>query len=590
MISIETERKLAEVFLKISSAEGQVEDFRFALSSCEEFDPFSTFRALDRLGSGGFSSTDFLSILERHHFFTTNDEAYLSIKQYDTQQLGRLSISEFLQLVLPSTCPGLRSQAEARQGRFSSQVESLAIKLLQAEVMYHRVCENSKKSLLIRHDFSVLECFRAIDIRNLGYIDRKILFDFLRRHQNISQQDIDAIFRRVDNDADDLLNYHEFVECLMPSQVSTVRSLKAASFNSLASPRHSFNQVKDQISRIETSPLKGSGRKSLNYQSSTFASSMKSVFSTSPRRSSPLRSLRQGLKGKRQLSPVKSSNLNISSRSTNGVRRPSPSKSLRSNPSPLRASCSTPNPSASMPYAHSSIFQSIDKTPQPRSEERELVLWFQEEIKISRDIEKKKNELSLKHDFNIPDAFRLFDQSDSGLVTLPDLQETFTYFNFSAPKDEIYLLLKHYSNCGQLNISEFSEMISPKQEEYNRILRNRSSNMPESDFPLFSSETLKTFLEMFRLMLDAESLAERVRQKLSRMPDFSLYQAFMAVDKDRNGFITIDEFQRILNSHNIFASSKDLQSLMGKYDKNRDGRVSYTDFVQEITPKSPRRF
>jgi Ca2+-binding EF-hand superfamily protein len=91
-------------------------------------------------------------------------------------------------------------------------------------------------------------------------------------------------------------------------------------------------------------------------------------------------------------------------------------------------------------------------------------------------------------------------------------------------------------------------------------------------------------------MLDAESLAERVRQKLSRMPEFSLYQAFMAVDKDRNGFITIDEFQRILNSHNIFASSKDLQSLMGKYDKNRDGRVSYTDFVQEITPKSPRRF
>lgn len=31
----------------------------------------------------------------------------------------------------------------------------------------------------------------------------------------------------------------------------------------------------------------------------------------------------------------------------------------------------------------------------------------------------------------------------------------------------------------------------------------------------------------------------------------------------------------------------DVKTLLGKYDVNKDGRVSYSDFAQEMTPKSP---
>jgi Ca2+-binding EF-hand superfamily protein len=413
--------------------------------------------------------------------------------------------------------------------------------------------------------------------------------DFLRRHKNVNEIDVDAIFRRVDNDADDILNYQEFVECLMPSQVSTFRSLKVSSthagFKGLASQGGNNQSLKN----IPQSPSKWSSSISTQkpvsktlppgYQSSTFSSSMRKVSSPSPRRASPTKSLRNNTSLKPS-SPIRSSNLNISSRSLH--KKPLKSQDQCSGRSPLRSS-------------QSRAYTSQDLSQKPESsiisiEEKELVGWFQEEIKINRDVERKKNELSLKHDFNLFDAFRMFDRQGTGYANLNDFQETFEYFNFSAPKDEIFLLIKHFSNSGQLNFKQFSEVISPKQEEYARILRNRSSNDLDLEFPEFSRETLNTFLETFRLLLDAESLAERVRQRLTRMPDFSLYQAFMAVDKGRDGFITIDEFQSVLQSHSIFASTKDLQSLLGKYDKNKDGRVSYTDFIEEITPKSPKRF
>lgn len=603
MISIETEGKLAEVFLKISYLERLVEESRFSLSSHESFDPYTVFKAADRLTIGCFSTTELLALLDKHHFYCTNEEAYLAIKQYDTLQQGRLSIEEFFQLVLPSTCPALRNVAQGRRGVYSAEIENLFVKLLQSEITFHRTSESSKKNLIMQHDFSVLECFRAMDIRNKGFIDRNCMMDFLRRHKNVSEIDVDSIFRRLDNDGDDLLTYQEFVDNIMPSQISgyipqQMSSSRSSSFfNSKpsaykTSPLRTLSPMKQSTTSanfaktgFKTSPIRTS-----TFQNSTFASSMRSS-SKSPRRGSPLRSLRNGMKkkGENTKSPVRNSTLNVPSRT---FKQGNVSPQRRG--SPLRKASPVKNTESYLKSSrsHWDSTRNIGKGNEFSLEEIELVNWFQEEIKICKEIEKKKNELALRHDFNLVDAFRLFDKNDFGYISLPDFEDTFRYFSFAAPRDEVYLLLKHFAQNGRLTFADFSEMISPKQIEYARILRNRSSNSSEyfDNLTIFSSETLNLFFDTFSLILSAESLAERLRQKLTRMPEFSLHKAFSAIDKDRNGFITIDEFQNILHTHGIFASGKDLQSLLNKYDKNRDGRVSYSEFVEEITPKSPRRF
>ena len=82
---------------------------------------------------------------------------------------------------------------------------------------------------------------------------------------------------------------------------------------------------------------------------------------------------------------------------------------------------------------------------------------------------------------------------------------------------------------------------------------------------------------------------KNVRQKLNRRPLFDVYDAFKALDKNESGFITLDEFKELLLDHGIYTSSNELLNLMKRFDKNQDGKVSYSEFVNEITPKSPTK-
>jgi len=76
---------------------------------------------------------------------------------------------------------------------------------------------------------------------------------------------------------------------------------------------------------------------------------------------------------------------------------------------------------------------------------------------------------------------------------------------------------------------------------------------------------------------------------LNRRPLFNVYEAFKALDKNEIGSVSIDEFKELLLDHGIYASSKDLLNLVQRFDKNQDGKVTYSEFVQEITPKSPSK-
>ena len=37
----------------------------------------------------------------------------------------------------------------------------------------------------------------------------------------------------------------------------------------------------------------------------------------------------------------------------------------------------------------------------------------------------------------------------------------------------------------------------------------------------------------------------------------------------------------------MYVSERDISGLMEKFDKDRDGRISYSEFMDEMLPKSP---
>ena len=92
------------------------------------------------------------------------------------------------------------------------------------------------------------------------------------------------------------------------------------------------------------------------------------------------------------------------------------------------------------------------------------------------------------------------------------------------------------------------------------------------------------------MIINNEIFSEELRQKLEKRPMFDAYEAFKSLDKSDSGFISLNEFRDVLQENGVYASNTDLLSLVKRYDKNQDGKVSYSDFVQELTPKSPKKY
>lgn len=92
------------------------------------------------------------------------------------------------------------------------------------------------------------------------------------------------------------------------------------------------------------------------------------------------------------------------------------------------------------------------------------------------------------------------------------------------------------------------------------------------------------------MLIKNEVYSESIRQRLNRRPLFNLWEGFKALDKDNNGFVSTYEFKDMLINHGFFPSQKEVLTLVDRYDKNHDGKVSYSEFIQEITPKSPQKY
>jgi Ca2+-binding EF-hand superfamily protein len=43
---------------------------------------------------------------------------------------------------------------------------------------------------------------------------------------------------------------------------------------------------------------------------------------------------------------------------------------------------------------------------------------------------------------------------------------------------------------------------------------------------------------------------------------------------------------RLMHEHKVYVSDSELKSLLNRYDADGSGRVSYSEFVQELTPKN----
>lgn len=142
------------------------------------------------------------------------------VHEYDGTQNNMLDFDEFCQLVLPSTNPNLRHMASTR--RFSPyfratapipyEVLSLFSRLLDKEMQLQRARNDLKRQLADCQDFVKVRVFDTI-ARGYHCINMPDLISFLERNSFFPRrEDVEAILRRCDHDANRAISYQEFCE------------------------------------------------------------------------------------------------------------------------------------------------------------------------------------------------------------------------------------------------------------------------------------------------------------------------------------------------------------------------------------------
>lgn len=91
-------------------------------------------------------------------------------------------------------------------------------------------------------------------------------------------------------------------------------------------------------------------------------------------------------------------------------------------------------------------------------EEDALVNGLRDIISLERELESSKVALTLKPDFNLHDAFRIFDQNHDGRISVAEIRDGLAAIGVFPTSEEVDLFFKRYdvSSDGRLDFNEFS--------------------------------------------------------------------------------------------------------------------------------------
>ena len=112
-----------------------------------------------------------------------------------------------------------------------------------------------------------------------------------------------------------------------------------------------------------------------------------------------------------------------------------------------------------------------------RVEQAEFSKVLKDNIFLERELESAKIEAALKGDFNLLDAFKIFDTRGSGNISVQDvisaLRDSLQFDQFT--HDDVYLLFRRHdtNQDGKLNFTEFSNLLLPVSKEYAALLTDR---------------------------------------------------------------------------------------------------------------------
>lgn len=202
--------------------------------------------------------------------------------------------------------------------------------------------------------------------------------------------------------------------------------------------------------------------------------------------------------------------------------------------------------------------------------------------------------LAHRRDFTLHDAFKIFDLSLLGRISTLDIKEIYEKHGMYTSIEDARLIMSRFdrNHDEALTFEEFIDMFVPVDSVFSTSLDLRTRKYPNGYYRIPEIEdsiTRNNFAYVLRLTIEVERQAESIRQRTSFRPLFNKSEAFEAINSS-GSFIKKADFSEFLSKHRFFATENELSLLMDRFDKTKDERVSYGEFIDEITPHSPQKY
>eukprot|EP00826_Nyctotherus_ovalis_P020135 TRINITY_DN1629_c0_g1_i6.p1 TRINITY_DN1629_c0_g1~~TRINITY_DN1629_c0_g1_i6.p1 ORF type:complete len:440 (-),score=96.24 TRINITY_DN1629_c0_g1_i6:142-1461(-) len=195
-----------------------------------------------------------------------------------------------------------------------------------------------------------------------------------------------------------------------------------------------------------------------------------------------------------------------------------------------------------------------------------LISFFNEQLEIDRRTERTR-EKACTRGYAVQDLMCYFTRGLRESVSILELREGLEKQGIYKSYEELMIAMKRYdlNRDGALNRCEFEAMVLPKDNTYREMLGK--GQLDESAMPR----------ELLQAIISNEMQIERLRSDFNtylRIYNRSLRDVFNVLAQDQD-YITADHVKGVL---------EDVELLMERYDKDRDGKISFSELLQEITP------
>ena len=622
MLSNETLKLACDLLINLGEHEKKVEINRQVLGENIDFDAYQVFAYLDTESKNYINEINVMNFLQaKNGISCTIEELQCLIFFYDENFDGKLSYTEFLNLVLSENNYIIRKNTRERVGScygktiLSFNVEYSLVKLFQRELDLIRTNRTIIEELKSKKDFNVHDLFHYM--KGYGCITSQSIKLFLQKNFiRFEEDDIRSIIKRMDIDRDSKVNFCEFhaffcfpnLKCTCCSfcncNCGNLNNNKNSNCNNNSSYYNSKinNELLEEYNTMNSSnnELKSNLKIRLSPQRKNDTSKIqRAQNSIESEFLSPSLSLTQGLNRKFNQSEnfkeinnkinncIKKSNVknninsnkNSSKDSNNIITKNNYNKNNNENICILDRKKKCFNCNSYACCCNQMEFQSA---------ENNFLKYVCKLVEVETKIEEFKTNLIMRSDFNVEDAFRIFENPENGNISFSDLKNGLKQLGIFPSMKEVKLLMRRVDlkKKGFIDYSDFFDLLVPYQKKYRDNVERR---IPSSFIPpynkaeIFLLSTKIYLVNLLRLVISCEDQLNIIRENIVGINTQS-EKIFNKIDS--NGLGYLNDMELFLYFKNNGINCNEFQNSLAfiRFDKNRDGKIAIWEIEEELNP------